>query len=77
MEKKHTHTHTHTHKPTNLDPLNEFFVNFEFQIVIKKEKKVVIKFEDTLCIRSSITNKHLIAKCLCLVHGFLVHVNTT
>jgi hypothetical protein len=38
MEKQ-SHTHTHTHKPTNLDPLNEFFVNFEFQRVIKKRKE--------------------------------------
>ncbi len=43
MEKNHTHIHTHTHTHTN--PLTwthlMSFVNFEFQRVIKKEKKVV------------------------------------
>jgi hypothetical protein len=40
MEKKsHTHTHTHTNPLTWTHLMS--FVNFEFQRVIKKEKKVV------------------------------------
>jgi len=42
-KKKHTHTHTHTPSHTNPITWTHFmsFVNFEFQRVIKKEKKVV------------------------------------